>query len=44
MDHSGKGFEFAAQVITSMTDYFKAMVESTDNCYRTMDFKELVLA
>lgn len=42
MDHSGKGFAFAVQVITSMTDYFKAMVEFTDKCYITMDFKELV--
>lgn len=43
MDHSGKGLTFAAQMIASMTDYFKAMVGFTDNCYRTMDFKELVL-
>lgn len=43
MDHSGKGFTYAAQMITSMADYLKAMVEFTDNYYRTTDFKELVL-
>lgn len=42
MDHSGKRFAFAVEIITSTTDYFKVMVEFTDNCYITMDFKELV--
>lgn len=30
-------------LLTSITNYLKAMVESTGNCCRTMDFKELVL-
>lgn len=41
MDHSGRELELFDHVM-SITNYSKAMVESMDNCCRTMDSKELV--